>query len=79
MATIVQMIFYVKAVQRIGPSEMGAVMSIVPVISGIAAIVIFNEHVSIELILGLMFVSLGAWLAHSRYFERKMSLKNDSI
>ena len=74
MATIVQMIFYVKAVQRIGPSEMGAVMSIVPVISGIAAIVIFNEHVSIELTFGLMLVSFGAWLAHSRYFERKMSL-----
>ncbi|MFT6188746.1 MAG: drug/metabolite transporter (DMT)-like permease [Oleispira sp.] len=79
MATIVQMIFYVKAVQRIGPSEMGAVMSIVPVISGIAAIVIFNEHVSIELISGLMCVSLGAWLAHSRYFGRKMSFQNDSI
>lgn len=79
MATIVQMIFYVKAVQRIGPSEMGAVMSIVPVISGIAAIVIFNEHVSIELISGLMFVSLGAWLAHSRYFDRKISFQNDSI
>ena len=74
MATIIQMIFYVKAVQKIGPANMGAVMSIVPVISGIAAIVMFNEPVSVELIMGLVLVSLGAWLAHSRYFERKSDL-----
>lgn len=73
MATIIQMIFYVQAVQKIGPSNMGAVMSIVPVISGIAAIFVFNEQVTIELIMGLVFVSLGAWIAHSRYFESKSS------
>ncbi|MEH6450253.1 MAG: DMT family transporter [Oleispira sp.] len=78
MATIIQMIFYVKAVQKIGPSEMGAVMSIVPVISGIAAIVIFNEPVSEALIMGLVLVSLGAWLAHSRLLNRKKSL-NESL
>lgn len=75
MATIVQMIFYVKAVQNIGPSNMGAVMSIVPVISGLAAIVMFNELVTVELIMGLILVSLGAWLDHSRYIERRNTLK----
>lgn len=74
MATIIQMIFYVKAVQKIGPSEMGAVMSIVPVISGVAAVVIFNELLTVELIMGLTLVSLGSWLAHSRYFGRKLNL-----
>jgi drug/metabolite transporter (DMT)-like permease len=74
MATIVQMIFYVKAVQNIGPSNMGAVMSIVPVISGLAAIVIFNEQVTIALVMGLVLVSLGAWFAHSRYVARKVSI-----
>lgn len=75
MATIVQMIIYVKAVQKIGPSNMGAVMSIVPVLSGLAAIAIFNEPVTIELIMGLVLVSLGAWFAHSRYIERRHTLK----
>jgi drug/metabolite transporter (DMT)-like permease len=75
MATIVQMIFYVKAVQKIGPSNMGAVMSIVPVISGLAAIVIFNELITVELIMGLVLVSFGAWLAHSRYIERRNTLR----
>jgi len=74
MATIIQMIFYVKAVQKIGPSEMGAVMSIVPVISGIAAIVIFNEPVSEALIIGLILVSLGAWFAHSRLLSRNKTV-----
>jgi len=78
MATIIQMILYVKAVQKIGPSEMGAMMSIVPVISGIAAIVIFDEQISEALIIGLVLVSLGAWIAHSRLFKRKNML-NESL
>jgi drug/metabolite transporter (DMT)-like permease len=57
---------------------MGAVMSIVPVISGVAAIVIFNEPISEALIIGLVLVSLGSWLAHSRFFKRK-SVLNESL
>jgi drug/metabolite transporter (DMT)-like permease len=78
MATIIQMILYVKAVQKIGPTEMGAVMSIVPIISGVAAIVIFNEPISEALIIGLVLVSLGSWLAHSRFFKRRSAL-NESL
>ena len=79
MATIVQMIFYVKAVQKIGPSEMGAVMSIVPVISGIAAIIVFDEVLTEELISGLILVSLGAWIAHSQLFKRAFLRNEKSI
>ncbi len=75
MATIVQMILYVKAVQRIGPAAMGSLMSIVPVVSGISALYIFNEPVNIELILGLLLVSLGAWFAHSKYCQNIAVLK----
>lgn len=74
MATIVQMIFYVKAVQKIGPSEMGTVMSIVPVISGIAGIYIFNELLSEELVMGLILVSLGAFIAQSTFFKFKKAV-----
>jgi len=85
MATIVQMIFYVRAVQKIGPAEMGAVMSIVPVISGIAAIAVFDEMLTEELIIGLILVSLGAWVAHSQLFKRivnrneKFNLKDENV
>ena len=71
MATIVQMIIYVKAVKEIGPASMGAVMSIVPVISVIAAIIVLNEALTQQLICGLLFVSFGAWLAHSHFFKCK--------
>jgi drug/metabolite transporter (DMT)-like permease len=78
MATIVQMIFYVKAVQAIGPSNMGAVMAIVPVLSGILAILIFKEPASLELMIGLVLVSFGAWLAHSQLFKNKLFFLNNS-
>jgi len=67
LATIVQLILYVKAVQAIGPAAMGTTMAIVPLLSGLSAIVVFNEVATIELISGLMLVSLGAWLAHQRW------------
>ncbi len=71
MATIIQMALYVRAVQLLGASSMGALMAIVPVVSGLAAIVLFNEAVSGELIVGLILVSLGAWLAHSKILHKK--------
>ena len=63
-----------KAVQAIGPSSMGAMMSIVPVSSGILAIFIFKEAATIELITGLILVSFGAWLAHSKLFKQPSAL-----
>ncbi len=47
-------------------------------VSGIAAIVIFDEQISEALIIGLVLVSLGAWIAHSRLFKRKNML-NESL
>jgi drug/metabolite transporter (DMT)-like permease len=60
LATIVQMVFYVRAVQLIGPASMGAVMAIVPILSGISAIFLFQEAASTSLILGLILVSIGS-------------------
>jgi len=72
MATIIQMFLYVRAVQALGPSSMGTLMAIVPVLSGAAALFVFNEAASKELIAGLVLVSGGAWLAHSKIFEKKL-------
>lgn len=76
LATIIQMVFYVKAIQKIGPSEMGAVMSMVPIISGIAGIYVFNEALTKELVMGLILVSLGALIAQSHIFKAKLNVKN---
>ncbi|MEH6444015.1 MAG: DMT family transporter [Oceanospirillaceae bacterium] len=64
LATIVQMIFYVRAVQLIGPSSMGATMAVVPLISGISAIYLFSEPASTSLFSGLLLVSLGSFIMH---------------
>ncbi|MDP2559776.1 DMT family transporter [Psychrobium sp. 1_MG-2023] len=68
LATIVQVLCYVRAVQSIGPSSMGAMMAIVPLVSGITAIFVFGEVVSVTLIAGLSLVSFGAFLAHQTWF-----------
>ncbi|MFT5706677.1 MAG: drug/metabolite transporter (DMT)-like permease [Oceanospirillaceae bacterium] len=74
LATIVQMIFYVRAVQLIGPSSMGATMAIVPLISGISAIFLFSEPASTSLFSGLLLVSLGSFIMHINInFWRKNS------
>ncbi len=74
LATIVQMFFYVRAVQVIGASAMGSIMAIVPVVSGISALFIFNEVATSELIVGLIMVSLGAWFSHSKLLQSSSRL-----
>jgi len=70
LATIIQMYLYVKAVQMIGPAAMGTTMAIVPLLSGIAAIIIFGEQATFEIITGLTLVSLGAWLSHQKWLHK---------
>ncbi len=67
LATIVQMLFYVRAVQSIGPASMGSMMAMVPVLAGLSAIVIFDEILSWPLLVGLLLVSLGSWCASSSW------------
>ena len=64
MAMIIQMIFYVKAIQIIGPLSMGAMMAIVPIVSGISALFMFNEAVTAALIVAFSLVSFGSWIMH---------------
>ena len=67
LATIVQMMFYVRAVQLIGASNMGSMMAIVPVLAGFSAIYIFDERLSLALVLALLCVSLGVWVANTKW------------
>jgi len=73
LATIVQMMFYVRAVQLIGPAAMGSMMAWVPVTAGFSAILFLDEPVSIELIAGLVLVSFGACIAQSNFLQRYYS------
>ena len=79
MAMIVQMFFYVKAIEIIGPSSMGSMMAIVPIVSGISALFIFNEVATAELIISFSLVSLGTWIAHSSLLKKIIHQKEREI
>lgn len=65
LATIVQMILYVRAVELIGAQNMGAMMAIVPILAGLSAIPIFGESPSIALVVAFLCVSSGVFIANS--------------
>ena len=67
LATIVQMLFYVRAVQLIGAANMGSMMAIVPILAGCSAIYIFDESLSTVLVFAMLCVSLGVWVANSKW------------
>lgn len=75
LATIVQMLLYLRAVQTIGPSNMGAMMALVPIIAGLSATAIFGEILTSELALGLVFVSAGAFVASSNFLNKRRKLQ----
>lgn len=61
--TVLAMLFFLRAVAILGAERTGALISLVPIISGVAAISVLGEPLSAWLIAGLFFVSGGAYLA----------------
>ncbi|AJQ97384.1 DMT family transporter [Gynuella sunshinyii] len=60
LATIVQMVLYVRAVQSIGATRMGALMALIPVSTGLLAVPLFGEAISLGAMLGMTLGGLGA-------------------
>ncbi|SGZ02341.1 Probable transmembrane protein [Moritella viscosa] len=79
MATIVQMLLYVRAVQIIGAANMGTMMAMVPVIAGVSALFVFDEPVKIGLIIAMTAVSIGVWFANTQFFVNKKHFANKKL
>jgi len=62
-ATILAMIFFLRAVARLGPERTAAFLALVPVTSGVLAVPLLGEPLTGWLLAGLVFVSLGAYVA----------------
>jgi drug/metabolite transporter (DMT)-like permease len=60
LATIVQMICYVRAVQLLGATRMGALMALVPMLAGGLAVPLFGEALTIGLVVSIALVLLGS-------------------
>ena len=65
LATIVQMLLYVRAVHIIGPTAMGTMMASVPILASISAIIFLKEPSSIFLATGVVLVSIGSWISYA--------------
>ncbi|MCW3480924.1 DMT family transporter [Neisseriaceae bacterium JH1-16] len=61
--TILAMVLFLKAVQALGPSRVSAVIALVPVLAGLAAVPLLGEPLTGWLAAGMVSVSLGALLA----------------
>jgi drug/metabolite transporter (DMT)-like permease len=61
--TIVAMILFLRAVAILGAERTGALVALVPVLAGLAAVPLLGEPLTVWLVAGLALVSSGAWLA----------------
>ncbi len=63
IATVLAMLLYLRAVSSIGPAAMGALMALVPVVSGLLAVPVLGEALSVTEAVALAVTSVGAVLA----------------
>lgn len=63
VTTVVVMWLYLRAQERLGPARMGALLAVVPALSGTLAALYLGEDMTAGLAAALALVSCGAWLA----------------
>lgn len=63
VTTVVVMWLYLRAQERLGPARLGALMAVVPALSGGAASLLLGEAMTPALAAALVCASAGAWLA----------------
>jgi drug/metabolite transporter (DMT)-like permease len=61
--TILAMLFFLRAVERLGAERTGVMIGLVPIISGLAAVPLLGEPLTIPLIIGMILVSAGTYFA----------------
>lgn len=66
VATILAMLTYLKAIALLGAERTAAFLALVPIVIGIAAVPLLDEALTLWLSTGIIFVSLGSYIA-SRY------------
>lgn len=66
VATILAMLAYLKAIALLGAERTASFLALVPIVIGIVAVPLLNEALTAWLSTGIVFVSLGSYIA-SRY------------
>jgi len=78
LATIVQMLCYVRAVQLLGATRMGALMALVPVFVGALAVPMFGEAMTDGTLIGIALGVVGAGLGLVRKPRRSLMRRTDT-
>lgn len=63
VATILAMLAYLKAVSILGAERSAAFLALVPITTGLIAVPLLNEALTVWLLSGLVLVSLGSYIA----------------
>ncbi|WP_294249470.1 DMT family transporter [Propionivibrio sp.] len=63
VATILAMMAYLKAIASLGTERTAAFLALVPILSGVLAVPLLDEALTAWLLSGLVFVSLGSYIA----------------
>jgi len=61
--TILAILFFLRAVERLGAERTGVMIGLVPIISGLAAVPLLGEPLTVPLIIGMVLVSAGTYFA----------------
>lgn len=61
--TILAMLFFLHAVERLGAERTGVIIGLVPIIASLAAVPILNEPLTLPLIIGMILVTAGTYFA----------------
>ncbi|SHC80847.1 drug/metabolite transporter permease [Staphylococcus aureus] len=63
LASFLAWFFYLKLINNIGAAESGYMVAMFPAIGGIASVIMGETHLSINLVVGIILVCMGAYLA----------------
>jgi drug/metabolite transporter (DMT)-like permease len=76
-SSIMALVFFVKVVERIGPSKTAAFTNFIPVVTVIAAwFLLPNEVITIKMLIGIFVITVGVFVAQIRFKNSKLDFDN---
>lgn len=76
-SSIMALVFFVKVVERIGPSKTAAFTNFIPVVTVIAAwFLLPNEVITIKMLIGIFVITVGVFVAQIRFKNSKLDFNN---
>jgi drug/metabolite transporter (DMT)-like permease len=72
--TVLAFIFYYQGIVKIGPTKAGLFINFVPISGVILSFLILKEPITLSLLFGVFFVSLGIYLTNMKPQKHKLNI-----